>query len=225
MLPPLPEKAAIIAASPACGQPKTSQQLPQCDWVLLITRIQRGDQSASEELYNRLQRGLRIVLIRRIGIELAADALQDVFLHLLAAIKKGCIRQPESLPSYALGIVNKTVSGRIRCIVDGRRHDGGIVDDRIPDSRDTPEGQLIEKNHMELMVRVLKEMKPLEQELLRRFYLHGHSPEQICRDLSMSDTRYRLLKSRAKAQLVEATQRAMRKGPVSVLKRAIARTA
>ncbi len=68
-------------------------------------------------------------------------------------------------------------------------------------------------------------MKPLEQEVPRRFYLHGQREEQICRELNMSETSFRLLKSRAKTRLVEATQRVMRKGPTTALKRAIARTA
>lgn len=46
----------------------------------------------------------------------------------------------------------------------------------------------------------MAELKPNEREILIRFYLHKQPPEQICGDMGITETQYRLWKSRAKAK-------------------------
>ena len=57
------------------------------------------------------------------------------------------------------------------------------------------------------MIRVLKGLSSRDREILTRFYLQEESQEQICREMKLTDTQFRLLKSRAKARFGEMGRR------------------
>ena len=50
----------------------------------------------------------------------------------------------------------------------------------------------------ELIQRFLKELPETEREVIRRFYLLGQSPRQICRDLKLSNAQFLDIKKRAR---------------------------
>jgi len=58
----------------------------------------------------------------------------------------------------------------------------------------------IRKQNEDLLRQVLRSMSSRDREILTRFYLHEQTQEQICADLNLTDTQFRLLKSRAKAR-------------------------
>jgi DNA-directed RNA polymerase specialized sigma24 family protein len=53
---------------------------------------------------------------------------------------------------------------------------------------------------------VLSEMPFKQREILQRYYLREESSEQICLDMSLTETQFRLAKSRAKSALSVRTQ-------------------
>jgi DNA-directed RNA polymerase specialized sigma24 family protein len=53
------------------------------------------------------------------------------------------------------------------------------------------------------MVQVLEEISTRDKEILTRFYLRGQSQEKICQEMRLTETQFRLLKSRAKARFGE----------------------
>jgi RNA polymerase sigma-70 factor, ECF subfamily len=53
-------------------------------------------------------------------------------------------------------------------------------------------------------------MAPRCREILERFYLREQRREQICREMSLTETQFRLLKSRAKARLGDRGQRRLK---------------
>jgi len=53
------------------------------------------------------------------------------------------------------------------------------------------------------MVQVLQEISPRDREILTRFYLHGQEQDEICQEMNLTETQFRLLKSRAKARFGE----------------------
>jgi DNA-directed RNA polymerase specialized sigma24 family protein len=55
--------------------------------------------------------------------------------------------------------------------------------------------------------RALRELTPKDREVLERFYMREQSKRQICRELNLTETQFRLLKSRAKATLIQAAKR------------------
>jgi len=53
-------------------------------------------------------------------------------------------------------------------------------------------------------------LKDHEREILRRFYLEEQTQEQICAEMGLTETQFRLLKSRAKARFGELGRRRLR---------------
>ena len=66
-----------------------------------------------------------------------------------------------------------------------------------------PEQIAIARQRAELMRLVLESLSRRDREILERFYLQEQSQEQICEEMSLSETQFRLLKSRAKARFGE----------------------
>jgi DNA-directed RNA polymerase specialized sigma24 family protein len=58
-------------------------------------------------------------------------------------------------------------------------------------------------------MRVLNGLSPRDREVLVRFYLREQSAEEICRELGLTETQFRLIKSRAKARYGKLGQRRM----------------
>ncbi len=170
-------------------------------WSSLVARIQGGDPAAMEELYRIFSRGIRFYLCRQLGPQELDDKVHDTFLIVVQAIRRGELREPERLMGFVRTIVRRQVASYIDELVQSRREDGGdIMDDVIPDSRRNPEQNLALRQKIELMKSILRGLGERDREILTRFYINEQTQEQICQDLDLSDTQFRLLKSRAKAR-------------------------
>jgi RNA polymerase sigma factor (sigma-70 family) len=71
----------------------------------------------------------------------------------------------------------------------------------------SPEHRAMELQNQEVAMRVLKGLSKRDRELLVRFYLDEQTPEQICREMNLTETQFRLIKSRAKARYGELGKR------------------
>ncbi len=60
---------------------------------------------------------------------------------------------------------------------------------------------MLAQEQQELVRSVLRRMSARYREILTRFYLDEQPQEQICQEMGLSDTQFRLLKSRTKARL------------------------
>jgi DNA-directed RNA polymerase specialized sigma24 family protein len=91
------------------------------------------------------------------------------------------------------------VAGHIDHLVHRRRDnvaiESGVV---IPDRGITPEEETIQREKVEVMVQVLRELSARDRDVLTRFYRYEQPQEQICREMKLTATQFRLLKSRAK---------------------------
>jgi RNA polymerase sigma-70 factor (ECF subfamily) len=74
---------------------------------------------------------------------------------------------------------------------------------RIADPNGNPEESAIFKQRLDLVHRVLGELSGRDREILTRFYLREQDQDQICSEMALTDTQFRLLKSRAKARFGE----------------------
>jgi RNA polymerase sigma-70 factor (ECF subfamily) len=66
-------------------------------------------------------------------------------------------------------------------------------------------------------VQILKKMPDLERAVLTEFYLNEKPAKQICEELSLTDTQFRLLKWKAKRRLGKLGRRGLRTGPLNAL--------
>jgi RNA polymerase sigma-70 factor (ECF subfamily) len=170
-------------------------------WAELVARIQSGDQEALEELYRVFSKGIRFYLCRQLGSQDLDDKVHDVFLIITQSIQKGELRQPERLMGYVRTIVRRQVAIHIDAAVQARRNQASLeVGSAVRDRRPDPERIAIERQNLELAMRILNSIPERDRDVLIRFYLREQPQEQICDELRLSSTQFRLIKSRAKAR-------------------------
>jgi RNA polymerase sigma factor (sigma-70 family) len=187
------------ADSGAGGQP---------NWGQLVERIQRDEQVALEELYRIFSRGMRYYLCRQLGPQDLDDKVHDCFLLVVQAVQRGELREPERLMGFARTIVRRQIAGHIDLAVQNRRQQIDLDSTApLPDGGMSPEAVAMTRQEEELAVSVLKGISRRDREILTRFYLEEQTQEQICSDMKLTETQFRLLKSRAKARFGELGRR------------------
>jgi RNA polymerase sigma factor (sigma-70 family) len=188
------------------------------NWRRLVSRIYAGDPVGMEELYGVFSRGVRFYLCRQLGPQELEDKVHDTFLIVVQAIRRGELREPERLMGFVRTIVRRQVAAYIDNAVQTRKEQAGLECGlTISDGRSNPEQDAISSQRTEIMLRILKSISRRDREILTRFYLLGQPQEQICQEMGLSDTQFRLLKSRAKARFGELGRRSLRRHSFPVL--------
>ena len=171
------------------------------NWSELVRSIRAGEQNGMEELYRVFSKGIRFFLCRQLGPQELDDKVHDTFLIVVQAIQRGDIREPERLMGFVRTIVRRQVAAYIEHAVHTRREqteiDAGVT---IVDRKPNPEQDAIGQERELLMLQVLRELSSRDRDILTRFYIHEQNQTQICREMNLTETQFRLLKSRAKAR-------------------------
>jgi RNA polymerase sigma-70 factor (ECF subfamily) len=202
MVEDLPEPAELMAG--------------EVDWHDLVARIQRGEDSGMEELYKLFAKGIRFYLCRQLGPQELDDKIHDTFLIVVKAIRKGDLREPERLMGFVRTVVRRQVAAHIDKVVHSRREELDLdVGVRVADIRRNPEQNAAFQQKVEFMVSVLDGLSVRDREILSRFYLDEQSQDEICDEMDLSETQFRLLKSRAKARFGELGKRKLLQRPMS----------
>ncbi len=179
------------------------------DWAGIVGRIRAGESDAIGDLYRAVEPSLRAAIRRQVFPQDVTDVLHGLILSIVESIRAGKLRDPERLPGYLWAAVRGQVAKYIRSAVHVRCAcvpvEGGL---QIPTSEATPEQRLIRRQRSELALQVLRSISARDREVLVRFYLREQTPEEICADMRLSETQFRLIKSRAKARLSETGRRA-----------------
>jgi RNA polymerase sigma-70 factor (ECF subfamily) len=154
-----------------------------------------------EELYSSFSRGVRYYFCKHLGPADLDDRVHDAYLTVVQAIRTGSLREPEALMGFVKTIIRRQVAAGIDEAVQSRRERADFeVSSFVMDARQNPEQEAIGRQKTQLMVQVLREISPRDREILTRFYLHGQEQEEICQEMNLTETQFRLLKSRAKAR-------------------------
>jgi RNA polymerase sigma-70 factor, ECF subfamily len=199
----------------AAGASELSDLTVEPRWADVVERIRNGDPAGMEELYKVFSKGVRFFLYRQLGPRDLDDKLHDVFLIVAQAIQRGDLRDPDRLMGYVRTVMRRQVAGHIEDAIQERRNhtdlEGTLV---LADYHPDPERGAIERQNDELAKRILQSIGKRDREVLIRFYLNEQTPETICREMSLTETQFRLIKSRAKARFGELGKRrfALRSG-------------
>jgi RNA polymerase sigma-70 factor, ECF subfamily len=185
------------------------------DWPLLVSRIRARDPSAMEEMYRMFSTGIRFLLYRQLGPNDLDDKVHDVFVIITEAICNDELREPERLMGYVHTVVRRQVATHIDHAVNTRRNRVDMdFEESLSDKHLDPERAAIARENFGLAMRVLKGIPKRDREVLTRFYLDEESAEEICRNMDLSETQFRLIKSRAKARFGELGKRRLASRPV-----------
>jgi RNA polymerase sigma-70 factor (ECF subfamily) len=191
----------------ASGDPQPPQNrapVSTVDWAALVDQVKAGSDEGMEQLYKLFSRGIRYYLCRQLGPQELEDKVHDTFLIVVNAIKRGDLREPERLMGFVRTVVRRQVAAYIETAVHTRREqtdlESGIT---VADSNKNPEQVAIIQEKAELMQSALEALSPRDRDILVRFYLKEQPQTQICEEMNLTETQFRLLKSRAKAKFGE----------------------
>src|SRR5579871_3584382 len=178
--------------------------------VALVDRVHRGDPSGMEELYQLFSKGIRFYLCRHLGPQDLDDRVHDLFLIIIQSIQRGDLREPERLMGYVRTIVRRQVAAHIENMVQARRNQTDLEYGLgLTDLGPNPERRVINEQNLALAMSILNSLHKREREVLMRFYLKEQTADQICSDMDLTETQFRLIKSRAKARFGELGKRRM----------------
>lgn len=196
-----------MTIEPNQDSPKAPEDAPPIstvDWQNLVTKIHGGDAAGMEELYSLFSRGIRYYLCRQLGPQELEDKVHDAFLIVVQAIRRGDLREPERLMGFVRTVVRRQVAAHIEQAVQSRRDFQPLErGSEVSSHTQSPEDDSIERQEGEIMETVLRSISGRDREILTRFYLLEQPQEQICAEMHLSETQFRLLKSRAKSRFGE----------------------
>jgi len=198
---------AVVGAADLAESVETAK-VPEgesyAEWVHLVDRIRFNETDGMEELYELFSKGIRFYLCRQLGPQELDDKVHDTFVVVVQAIRRGELREPSRLMGFVRTIVRRQVAAHIDKVVHTRRDQIDLdATVRLTDPEGNPEERAIFRQRSALINRVLGELSDRDREILTRFYLLEQSQDQICSEMELSETQFRLLKSRAKARFGE----------------------
>jgi len=200
------EPEARLAPEPDQAEAELPPEAAQvyAGWAQLVERIRFSQTDGMAELYHLFSRGVRFYLCRQLGVQELDDKVHDIFVVVVQAIRRGELREPERLMGFVRTVVRRQVAAHIDKAVQARREQMDLdASARVPDPNGNPEESAIFKQKEDLVRRILAELSSRDREILTRFYLQEESQEEICAVMILTETQFRLLKSRAKSRFGE----------------------
>ncbi len=174
----------------------------------LVRRVKEGDASGMADLFEYISNGLRPYLARQLLAQDFHDKIHSIFVDVVVAIQRSQLRDPERLMGFARTIARRKVSEYIETAVSNRRNqvDIGSVF-WLASPHVTPENEMISREQTERVRRTLAHLCGREGEILRRFYMQEQSQQQICMEMGLTHTQYRLLKWRSKTHFGQLSRK------------------
>jgi len=178
------------------------------DWKVVVEQIRAGEPPGEEELYRNLATGARLFLQRRLGTQDVEDLVHDMFVIVVETIRRGDLREPERLMGFVRTVLQRQMSLRISRMIHKRETSINLESAAdLTAAEPTPEQRAAAHQNAAIMKQVLRKMSDRDREVLTRFYVREQSPERIRMEMSLTETQFNLLKSRAKARLTELVRR------------------
>ena len=181
-------------------------------WSRMVDQLRAGDPAGQEVLYEAFVRGLRFYFSRELPPEDVADKIHDTILAVVEAVQAGRLADPVRLPGYVRAVAHKMLAQHIDDAIRRRGRAGELLPEtQVAVGGPTPEQLTWEVERRAIVQKTLEEMEGIDREILVRFYLEEQAAEQICRELQLSETQFRLRKHRAKERLSEKLRKALKR--------------
>lgn len=184
---------------------------PKISWSELVRLIRIGDAAAMEDLYRVFCTGVRFRLARQLGPRDLNDRVHDLFVMVTESIRNGEVRQPERLMGYVRTVERRQVASEIDHALRERQNAPAAELRMLRDSGMSPERFAIEQQFSEMLMRIANCLRERDREVLLRYYMEDETAGEICTAMKLTETQYRLIKSRAKARFVDLCRRRLRR--------------
>jgi RNA polymerase sigma factor (sigma-70 family) len=175
-------------------------------FACLVEKVQHGQPAALEELYG-LAKNFNFFLMRQLGDDDLLDKVHDIFLTVAQAIRAGKLRDPERLIPFLTTVTRFYTYNQIDRRMHRRKRLEALEDVNPPDPRMNLERTAYAKERNAIAREILGSMPRRDRDVLERFYLAEQSKEQICDEMNLTPTQFRLLKSKAKATFTKIGMR------------------
>jgi RNA polymerase sigma-70 factor (ECF subfamily) len=172
----------------------------------LVEMILRGHPAGLEELYT-MAGNFTFFLMRQLGNDDLLDKVHDVFLSAATAITTGKLRDSARLTPFLTTLTRFYTYGQIDRRVVRRKYGAQLEHTNIPDGRINIEHNVYRQQKRRIVREILGSMPKRDRDVLERFYVHEQTKEEICREMNLTATQFRLLKSKAKSTFAKLGQR------------------
>jgi len=172
-------------------------------WADLIEGIRHGQAGAVEGLYTAIVDGIRPRLMRDVGFQNAEDGLHEVMLIVLDAAVRGTIRDPRRLAGFLRTVTHRRVCAHIRLMAASRTTLPMEDRDQVVPRDQWPDALIQADERAAAATKLFSRLRPREREVLVRFYYREEGHGQICSEMGLTHTQFRLVKSRAIARCMD----------------------
>jgi len=171
----------------------------------IVQGVRAGDAAAENELVERYSRGLRFLLLRRIGDdERVRDLLQETFMIAFEKLRENPLDKPERLAGYLKGIAGNVAKSGVRKRIREPTPMAQEAVDAIPDNDQRPFRTISAEQSRSAVQKLLESMTvERDRELLRRFYIYDQDKPDICRALGLDSLHFNRVLYRAKNRFRE----------------------
>ena len=171
--------------------------------------IRGGHPAGLEQLY-AMARNFTFFIMRQLGSDDLQDKVHDIFVTAATAISAGKLRDSERLTPFLTTLTRFYTYGQIDRRVVRRKYVTPLEHVNIPDRRTNLENSVYKKQKMLIVRDILNSMPKRDRDVLERFYVLEQTKEQICQEMNLTPTQFRLLKSKAKSTFAKMGQRRLK---------------
>lgn len=141
--------------------------------IELVLASQTGDRQAFGELFQRFERHVLAIAIRRLGDFAEAQELcQDVFIQAMTKIDQ--LRTPEAFPGWLRSITNRMAINRLVRQAPDRALESEVLEQNCVET-ETPLECVLAGEREDRMRTGLAQLGRLDRETLEAFYVRGRS--------------------------------------------------
>jgi RNA polymerase sigma-70 factor (ECF subfamily) len=204
----------VVAPKTREAERRTAGESDHSHYIALVHRIMAGDSSAETELWDRFRPGVfHIVLGIVKDYQMAEDLTQDTFFIIIGKMRRGDVRQPESLAGFVAQVA------RLHAFEQIRKHRRQRLEDleeaeQLPDPTPDRLKQLEKAEEFDEVRALIGQLNPRDRELIMRLYINEQPKNRICDDLGLTSSQFdRALyraRKRYKALYLKRKERAQR---------------
>ncbi|HLJ13408.1 MAG TPA: sigma-70 family RNA polymerase sigma factor [Bryobacteraceae bacterium] len=198
----------ILAVEPALGEVCPAAETPPNSHDV-VEMIRSGKPGGLERLYF-MARNFTFFIMRQLGNEDVQDKVHDVFVAAAQAIHSGKLRDSSRLTPFLTTVTRFYTYGQIERRMVRRKYHAPLESTNIPDSCVDLEQGVYLSQKTRIVREILQSMAARDRDVLYRFYVAEQSKEQICKEMKLTPTQFRLLKSKAKSLFAKLGRRRLK---------------
>jgi RNA polymerase sigma-70 factor, ECF subfamily len=188
----------------------SSETADAAELTAVVERIRSGQPGALDDLVKRYGTVVRILVQRaRFDQTRKDDLYQEIFRRAIEKIQGGEVRQPERLSGYMCGLTRNLIIDEARRSAKQSRNEDLDKASRVIHPSTGQLEQLLREEKAKLVRRVLHELaRPLDREVLYRFYIAEESKADICAGMELRSLQFDQILFRAKRRYRELYEEA-----------------